>query len=94
MVNEFDEGDDLTVLKNQGMGLRTVIPYFRFIFRTATIVQFGPESSVRRTMNIGEAFASREIMIRERHIEKSTAEGRDSWTVEIKITSDRLLYPG
>ena len=45
-------------------------------------------------MNIGEAFASREIMIRERHIEKSTAEGRDSWTDRIKIISDRSLNPG
>ena len=99
VVNDFDEGDDLTVLKNQGMALPPspkigLGPFIRY-YEPVTMNQYGPDSLVWRAMNKGEAFASKEIMIRERHIEKSTAEGRDSWTVRIKsILSGRPLNPG
>ena len=36
VVNDFDEGDDLTVLKNQGMGLRTEILLSTYSGLTAT----------------------------------------------------------
>ena len=37
VVNDFDEGDDLTVLKNQGMGLRTEIPSFPFMLLASLV---------------------------------------------------------